>query len=196
MTATRYSYHKPEDGEATVHTKTATHLLGESSDQTTHTRHRSALGDTKPNRAEKSPTNLISDNDSWKSNSKLGSSSLIRKISNEHFEKAHRKFSSDDASAGDDGDDQRGSFQSRTTESSSTRRTYSKTDSSERFESSYSTDRRGSIDESTRTATHDYSDLRASPVSGYETSSSRPVGRGDSFKDIKNKFQQATGKKS
>lgn len=179
MTATRYSYQKPEGGEATIKTKTATHVVNARDSE--NTGHGIQLS-----------TNAVSDNDGWKS--KFNSSSLIRKISNEHFEKAHRKFSSDDTSF-DEGDDHRFSSQPRT-DSSSMSKSYMKTDRSERFESSYcsySSDKRGSTTESTKTTKSEKSNLEQSPVSEYETSSSRLVNRGDSFKDIKSKFQQATG---
>lgn len=84
MTVTRVSYDKPKGGETTVRTKTSTRTLN-----------------SKEN-VEITPTIAYSNEDeSWKS-SKLNSSSLIRKISNERFEKAQRKFSgSDDNSSSD-----------------------------------------------------------------------------------------------
>lgn len=192
MTATRYSYQKPEGGEATIKTKTATHVVNTCDSE--NTGDGLTVTDRMSIRPEQSPTNAISDNDGWKS--KFNSSSLIRKISNEHFEKAHRKFSSDDASF-DEGNDHRFSSQSRT-DSSSTSKCYMKTDSSEKFESSYcsyySLDKRGSTTESTKTTKGENSNLERSPVLEYETSSSRLVNRADSFKDIKSKFQQATGR--
>ncbi len=165
MTTTRYSYHKPEGGEATVRTKTMTSVLNAKEATNTFV-----------DQDRQRPSTLTNETESWKS--KLGSSSLIRKISNEHFEKAQRKFSGGEEAA-TNGEPRRTSFES-------------KSESQHKIFASEECGEKLSVDESGASRLYDFD--RSSP--GYEQESksgTQNLGRHDSFKDIKNKFQQATG---
>lgn len=195
MIATRYTYRKPEGEEATVKTETTSSYLNAKSNS--------------------SAANQIGDSsDKWKSStsSKLGSSSLIRKISNEHFEKAQRKFSSgDETTTAWNESDRKGSVDStskyETSSSSRQHKSFSKTDSSEKVytqrystESSSSTKRESFDGQSSKDVGNDYGKVHTSTISsstsyGHQTNDEQPrVSRNDSLKDVKSKFQQATGK--
>lgn len=199
MIATRYAYHKPEGEEATVKTETTSSYLNAKS----HSSEANQIGDSDRQ-------------DKWKSSSstssKLGSSSLIRKISNEHFEKAQRKFSSgDETTTAWNESDRKGSVDStskyETSSSSRLHKSFSKTDSSEKVytkrystESSSSTKRESYDGQSSTDLGGEYGKAQTSTVSsstayGHQTNDEQSrISRNDSLRDVKSKFQQATGK--
>lgn len=168
MTRNQLSYEKPRDSEAVVRTATTTRTLNSKNKENVN---RNNAGS---NTGEVSARQYIDDDNS---KSKFLSSSLIRRISNEHFEKAHRKFSGDEGAS----EMKRDSFE----KSDSKHKLFSKTDSKESFTDNYSydADKRGEYSEH-ETSSHDQND---------NFYSKSQVARNNSFKEIKSKFQQATG---
>ncbi|XKL63194.1 hypothetical protein PGB90_005558 [Kerria lacca] len=199
MTSTSYSYQKPENGEATIKTKTTTNVLNakersndshvqDAVDKTTNSKITSKYF---PNDSSRKLSNSA-ENENWKS--KFSSSSLIRKISNEHFEKAQRKFSNEETTVNEDEHKRNLSD----TKDETRHKSFSKTDNS-LFSTRYLLEnthaKREYFDENSHVdECNSKISLPVSVSCSYEENSNQTVGRSNSFKDIKNKFQQATGK--
>lgn len=179
MTRNQLSYQKPRDSEATVRTATTTRTLQHCKDKensnekygdTTTTTTTYGISSRRLSNSEARRSSI--DDDNWKS----------KFNSNEHFEKAHRKFSGGGESASQC---RRDSFEKYDTK----RQLFSKTDSAEKFCSTYSSSVEGNDN------ADEYSQFRSSsPDRSDGLHGKTQIVRNNSFKEVKNQFQQATGK--
>lgn len=164
MTRNQVTYEKPRNKEATVRTSSATRTLNGSEEK----RHSSRTQDVNldSNYLNSESRRSSAGDDSWKS--KFNSSSLIRRISNQHFEQAQRKFNASQTSTDE-----------------------SRRDSLEKHDSkckSFSTNQRSS--EKSINAQF----LRTERDDDEFDEGKTQIGQASSFKDVKSKLQQATGK--